>query len=88
MNIRFTAQIFKEGRTFVAHNSELNVSSCGSTKESAMKNLREAVRLFIETAEKMGTLRMILAEAGFTKRKTEIEGPKFISMRQVSMALN
>ena len=88
MNIRFTAQIFKEGRTFVAHNSELDVSSCGSTKKTAMKNLMVAMRLFIEVAEKMGTLKTILEEAGFTRKKTEIEGPRFVSTRQVSMALN
>jgi predicted RNase H-like HicB family nuclease len=34
----------------------LDVSSCGRTKEKAFANLKEAVRLFLEEAEKMGTL--------------------------------
>src|SRR5689334_14161395 len=34
----------KEGRSFVAHTPELDVSSCGGTKEKAAKNLKEAVR--------------------------------------------
>ena len=63
MEIQFTTQIFKEGRTFVAHTPELDVSSCGGTKEKAMRNLKEAVRLFLEEAEKMGTLERILEEA-------------------------
>ena|ERR1039457_2928109 len=63
MEIQFTTQIFKEGRTFVAHTPELDVSSCGGTKEKALKNLEEAVRLFLEEAEKLGTLEQILEEA-------------------------
>ena len=56
MEIQVTTRIFKEGRTFVAHALELDVSSCGGTKEKALKNLKEAVRLFLEEAENMGTL--------------------------------
>jgi predicted RNase H-like HicB family nuclease len=64
MEIAFTAQVFREGRTYVAHTPELDVSSCGGTKDRALKNLNEAVRLFLEEAEKMGTLDQILQEAG------------------------
>jgi predicted RNase H-like HicB family nuclease len=64
MQIRFTTQIFKEGRSFVAHTPELDVSSCGGTKDRALKNLKEAVRLFLEEAGNMGTLNQILEEAG------------------------
>jgi predicted RNase H-like HicB family nuclease len=64
MEIEFTAQIFREGRTYVAHTPELDVSSCGGTKDRALRNLNEAVRLFLEEAEKMGTLDQILQEAG------------------------
>jgi hypothetical protein len=42
MEIQFTTQIFKEGRTFVAHTPELDVSSCGGM---TLKNLKEAVGL-------------------------------------------
>jgi hypothetical protein len=63
MEIQFTTRIFKEGRTFVAHALELDVSSCGGSKEKALKNLKEAVRLFLEEAGKMGTLEQILEEA-------------------------
>jgi predicted RNase H-like HicB family nuclease len=64
MEIQFTNQILKEGRTFAAHTPELDVSSCGGTKKKALKNLKEAVRLFLEEAEKLGTLEQILEEAG------------------------
>ncbi len=87
MDIQFTTQIFKEGRTFVAHTPELDVSSCGGTQERALKNLKEAVRLFLEEAERMGTLEQILDEAGYLKRRQKLEGPKLISMQRVSLPL-
>jgi predicted RNase H-like HicB family nuclease len=67
MEIQFTTRVFKEGQTYVAHAVELDVSSCGGTKEKAVRNLKEAVRLFLEEAEKMGTLKQILEDAGCSK---------------------
>jgi predicted RNase H-like HicB family nuclease len=66
VEIQFTTRIFKEGRTYVARALELDVSSCGGTKEKAVKRLQEAVQLFLEGAEKMGTLDQILEEAGYS----------------------
>ncbi len=79
MEIQFTTRIFKEGRTFVAHALELDVSSCGGSKEKALSNLKEAVRLFLEEAEKMGSLDQIFAEAGYRKSTRKIVSPKYAS---------
>jgi predicted RNase H-like HicB family nuclease len=68
MDIQFTSQVFKEGRTYVAYTPELDVSTCAASKEKAAKNLLEAVRLFLEEAAKMGTLEQILEEAGYVRR--------------------
>jgi hypothetical protein len=87
MEIQSTIRIFKERRTFVAHALELDIASCGGTKEKALKNLKDAVRLFLEEAEKMGTLGQILEEAGYTKRKSAITSPKFIGVQRVSLPL-
>src|SRR5258708_17357759 len=87
MEIQFTTQIFKEGRTYVAHTPELDVSSCGGTKERALKNLKEAVRLFLAEAGKMGTLDQILGEAGDLKRRSRLEGTKLVNIQQLSMAV-
>ena len=65
MDIPFTTRTFKEGQNFVAHAIELDVSSCGGTQQKALKNLKEALRLFLEEAEKMGTLKQILEEHGY-----------------------
>ena len=85
MEIEFTTQIFKEGRAFVAHTPELDLSSCGGSKERALRNIKEAVRLFLEEADKMGTLDQILEEAGYLKRKSKLQGPKFVSIQRVSL---
>ncbi len=87
MEIQFTTRIFKEGRTYVAQALELDVSSCGGSKEKALKNLKGAVRLFLEEAEKMGTLEQILEEAGYGKRKRKIASPTFISVQRVTLPL-
>ena len=87
MDIEFTTRIFKEGRSFVAQALELDVSSCGGIKEKALRNLTEAVRLFLEEAEKMDTLEQILQEAGYSKTKQKIASPKFISVQRVTVPL-
>jgi hypothetical protein len=46
-------------------------------QREGLRNLKEAVRLFLEEAEKMGTLEQILEEAGYSKTKQKITGPKF-----------
>ena len=88
MHIQFTIHIFKEGRRFVAHALELDVSSCGGTKEKALKNLKEAVRLFLEEAEEMRTLEEILEESGYSKTGEQIASRKFISVQRVKLPLS
>ena len=60
----FDAIFFQEGKVCVAYCPELDISSCGKAADQARANLRNAVRLFLEEAEKMGTLEDILREAG------------------------
>ena len=65
--IEFDMIVFKEGKTFVAYSHELDISSCGKTVEQAKKNLKTAVKLFLEEAKKMGTVEDILKETGYEK---------------------
>jgi len=74
MEIQFDTVIFKEGKSFVAYCPELDVSSYGASLEEARRMIKEAVSLFLEEAEKMGTLEEILREAGYASRK--IKGKK------------
>lgn len=63
--IAFTSLIFKEGPAFVSYCPELSVASCGDTIEESRRRLVEAVRLFLEESQHMGTLQEILREEGF-----------------------
>jgi predicted RNase H-like HicB family nuclease len=65
--IEFDGLVFKEGKTFIAYCPKLDVSSCGNTIDEARKNLKTAVRLFLEEAHKMGTFEDILRESGYER---------------------
>lgn len=86
MQFTFTTQLLKEGETFVAYSPELDLSSCGQTTEEARQRLQEAVELFIDEAQKMGTLEIILEEAGFQKANNKWEAPEFIGFERTALA--
>ena len=65
--IEFDSIVFQEGKTYVAYSPKLDVCSCGGTVDEARNNLKTAVRLFLEEAEKMGTLEDIMSESGYEK---------------------
>lgn len=46
---------------------ELNVASQGETFEESIDNIKEAVELYIESAEELGILDEVLEQIGLTK---------------------
>lgn len=87
-NINFTSEIWKEGEAFVAWSPELDVSSMGGSIEEARKNLQEAARLFVEEAEKLGTLKeILLEEAGYQADNEGWRGPELLVIEKMSLAL-
>ena len=85
MNIQFTTRTFKEGRKFVAQAIDLDVSSCGDTKESALRNLKEALTLYLGEAEKMGTLRGIFEECGYSRSGKQLRSRESFSVQRVAL---
>lgn len=65
IHIPYTSQLFEEDGQYVALCPELNVSSYGETPEKALTALQEVVTLFLEECQALGTLEMILEEAGY-----------------------
>jgi len=63
--INFNIEVLKEADQFVAVARNLNVSSCGDSPEEAEKSLQEALSLFLEECEKIGSLQEVLEEAGY-----------------------
>ncbi len=85
--LTFTVQVFREGRTYVAYNPELDVSSCGDTIERARHNLSDAVKGFLLSARKHGTLAEILEEAGYVLKKKQWYDPELRVLDRFSLAL-
>jgi len=83
MPIEFDMIVFEENESLVAYCPELDISSCGNTVEQAKTMLKTAVRLFIEEADKMGTLVDILEEANYKKD----ESGKWLPPRLVATEL-
>jgi predicted RNase H-like HicB family nuclease len=86
-DISFTVYTFKEGKTFVAYVPELDLSSCGATDKEARKNIRDAIRGFLETSAEMGTLAEILEEAGYEREGEIWRTPEFVSLDRFTMSV-
>ena len=65
--IPYTSQLYEEDEQYVAVCPELNVSSFGDTPEEALAALQEAITLFLEECQRMGTLETVLEEAGYRR---------------------
>jgi predicted RNase H-like HicB family nuclease len=67
VQIPYTSQLYEEDEQYVAVCPELNVSSFGGTPAEALASLKEAVSLFLEECQRMGTLTFVLEEAGYQR---------------------
>jgi predicted RNase H-like HicB family nuclease len=84
--IEYEIIIFSEENTFVAYCPQLDISSCGKDVDHARSMLKTAIILFIEEAEKMGTITDILEEA---KYKQDVNGrwitPKLVATELITV---
>ena len=78
--IGYTVHTFKEGETFVAFVPELDVSSCGATRDDAMRNIRDAVEGFLESSAAQGSLDWVLEESGYRRNGTNWESPEYVGL--------
>lgn len=86
-DISFTAQVWKEGATFVAYSPELDVASCGVSLSKARTALHEAVSLFLEECARKGTLETVLTEAGFEKHGRTYRPRRILARERVRLAV-
>ena len=83
----FDTLVWKEGGSYVSYCPQLDVSSCGDTIDEAQRMLKEAVSLFLEEAEKMGTLQDILEESGYhLENNQKLVPPKIIATEYMSIS--
>lgn len=83
-SIEYTVQIWREGEQYVAHALPLDVMSAGPTVDEARKALDEAVRVFLLTAQDMGTVEEILEEAGYDLRDDVCVSPSWVAIERHS----
>lgn len=82
VRIDYTVQIWKEGPQYVAHAMPIDVVSSGSTPEQARAALDEAVRLFLATAQQMGTLQEVLEESCYVFREGCWQAPEWVAVER------
>ena len=60
---------------------ELDVASQGETVNDALKNIKEAIELYLETAERIGIMNEVLERLGLTREdlKKAVLVPKLIT---------
>lgn len=63
LNVTF----YREGDKFIAYSPAFDLSTCGDTEEQAKKRFEEALSLFLEEVDKMGTMEDVLIECGWAK---------------------
>lgn len=61
---------------YVAYSPEFDIASCGPTEEKARDNLREAVGILLEEANRKKRLGELLSELGFQKDKESWRSPR------------
>jgi len=52
----YTAVVWKETNDYVSKCPELGVASCGDSFDEAIRNLKEAVELYLENAKELGMM--------------------------------
>lgn len=55
----YTAVVWKETEGYVSKCPELGVASCGSSFEEAVRNLQEAVELYLENAKELDMIQEV-----------------------------
>lgn len=59
MNMEFSAIVTKEDKWFVALCPELDIASQGKTQDKALKNLKEAIELYLEDEDARIPLKVV-----------------------------
>jgi predicted RNase H-like HicB family nuclease len=88
VQVDFDMLVFREGESYVAYCPELDVSSCGHDVDEARANLKTAVRLLVEEANRLGTLDQVLQEAGYiADGKGGYSSPRLVATESASVAV-
>jgi len=71
INFKIPVTIFKEKNIFVAYTPALDLSTSGKTFAQVRERFAEAINIFFEEIERMGTTDEVLSGLGWQKIKQE-----------------
>ena len=86
-NLRLQVDFIKEGDTYIAYSSALDISTCGDTFLKAQKSFEKLVQIFFAELIKMGTLDDVLSSLGWKKSKSNWMPPTVIAHQLQSVTL-
>lgn len=77
--VNLPVTIFKEGKSYVAYSSALDLSTSASTYKKARSRFSKIVEIFFEELSEMGTLDIVLMGLGWQKVKSNWQPPIIVS---------
>lgn len=78
-SVNVPVMIMKEGKQYVAYTPAFDLSTSGRTLSQAKERFNEAVQIFVEELDEMGTLDRVLKDLGWTKAKKTWQAPRLVS---------
>ena len=84
MEIDCTVQIWRERNHYSSHATPLGVARAGISPQVPRFALKEAILLFLDKAEELGTLNEVLEEAGSELQDAHGRAPERICFEHLS----
>lgn len=78
-SIRVPVSVFREGKRFVAYSPVLDLSTSGKTLPEVRRRFAEAVEIFFEELDDLGTTDEVLANLGWERVKRSWKPPLPVS---------
>jgi predicted RNase H-like HicB family nuclease len=80
MPVRIPLSLWKEGDVYVSFTPALDLSTCGDTRDEAIRNMDEAAKLFFQTAEERNCLPELLESYGWELSEDECWVPPSVPL--------
>lgn len=77
--VSLPVSILREKNRYIAYTTALDLSTSGRTYQEAKRRFGEAVNIFFEELEKMGTLDEVLQNLGWRKMQKQWQPPVVVS---------
>lgn len=77
--VSLPVSILREKNRYIAYTTALDLSTSGRTYQEVKRRFGEAVNIFFEELEKMGTLDEVLQNLGWRKMQKQWQPPVVVS---------